>query len=90
MSLEIPLHWIEDDHCLSRVFVFKDFSSCVLFVDEVARLAESVRHHPDISIFDYRHVKVILTTRENGNRITELDYLMADQIGNIYTLGFYL
>jgi len=88
MSVEIPSNWIEKENSLVRIFIFKDFSSCVLFVQEIAKLAESIQHHPDISIFSYKHVKVVLSTHDEGNTITDQDVTMANQINDIFTLRF--
>ena len=50
---------------IQKEFQFLNFSDAMVFVNNVAQVAEEVDHHPDICI-SYNSVTVILTTHEAG------------------------
>lgn len=66
---------------ISRTFVFDDFAGSMKFVNRVARQAESMNHHPDISI-QYDKVKLALTTHDEGG-LTMRDFRLASLINRI-------
>lgn len=78
------INWEEKNYKLNRTFLFKDFQSAMNFVNKVADLAEMENHHPEIFI-SYNKVALMLCTHDAGNKITEKDQKMADQISSIYT-----
>jgi 4a-hydroxytetrahydrobiopterin dehydratase len=63
---------------LVREWTFADFPNAILFVNQVAPLAEAAGHHPDIDI-RYNRVRLALISHDAGG-ITELDISMAKQI----------
>ena len=69
----------EDGKEISRDFKFKDFKTAVLFVNQVAVLAEAEGHHPDILIYGWNKVRLTLSTHAikglSGN-----DFIMAAKI----------
>lgn len=67
--------WEEQGNALVREFELASFPAAIAFVDELAALAESENHHPDIDI-RYRRVTVRWTTHSEGG-ITEKDREMA-------------
>jgi 4a-hydroxytetrahydrobiopterin dehydratase len=50
-------------------------------VDEVAELAESVDHHPDIDI-RWRRVRLLLTTKASKG-LTAKDFALASRIDDL-------
>jgi len=48
--MEVPEGWAEIEGALQREFRFKDFSAAINFVNRLAEVAETAKHHPDISI----------------------------------------
>ena len=64
---------------LVRDFKFKDFKTAVLFVNQVAVLAEAEGHHPDMLIHGWNKVRLQLATHAikglSGN-----DFIMAAKI----------
>jgi 4a-hydroxytetrahydrobiopterin dehydratase len=74
--------WIYEHDSLIRVFEFPHFRQSILFVQQVADLAEESNHHPDISI-RYRRVTIILTSHDEQS-LTERDIIMAEKIENLY------
>jgi 4a-hydroxytetrahydrobiopterin dehydratase len=69
--------WHEQDGALVREFELPTFPAAIEFVVELAGIAESENHHPDIDI-RYRRVTVRWTTHSEG-RITEKDREMAER-----------
>lgn len=53
--------WIEVDKHLAKDFQFGDYDQVVNFVNQVATIAKSQDHHPDI-MFGANRVRVVFTT----------------------------
>lgn len=83
-EVQIALHlknlpqWEVDRHVLTKTFTFASFKDAIQFVNDIAELAESANHHPDLFIA-YKKVTVSLTTHDEGG-ITGKDFLLAEQI----------
>ncbi len=71
--------WKQQDGKLVRDWSFKDFVAAMVFVNQVAALAEGAGHHPDIDI-RYNKVRLGLVSHDAGG-ITERDASMAKRIG---------
>jgi 4a-hydroxytetrahydrobiopterin dehydratase len=71
---EVP-EWSEVSEAIQRTFQFPDFVRSMAFVNEVARVAEAMNHHPDILI-RYNKVTLTLATHDAGG-ITEKDFEQA-------------
>lgn len=78
------ISWEEKNYKLNCTFLFKDFKSAIDFVNKTARLAEEESHHPEIFI-SYNKVAMMLCTHDAGNKVTDKDRKMAEQISSIYT-----
>jgi len=66
---------------ITRIFVFGDFAEGMKFLNRVARLAESMNHHPDIDI-RYNRIKLNLTTHDEGG-LTMKDFRLARKINKL-------
>ena len=64
-----------------RLFVFEDFMQGMRFLNNVARLAESMNHHPDVAI-NYNKVRLSLTTHDEGG-LTGKDFRLARKINRL-------
>ncbi|MEM4439763.1 MAG: 4a-hydroxytetrahydrobiopterin dehydratase, partial [Pyrobaculum sp.] len=62
---------------------FKSFLDAVEFVREVAMAAERLGHHPDLEIH-YDVVVIATTTHDAGDRVTERDMALAEEVEKIY------
>jgi len=69
---------IVDDRKITKEFKFKDFMAAISFINEVAEVAESEGHHPDIYIF-YNLVRFELTTHAMKG-LSENDFILAAKI----------
>jgi 4a-hydroxytetrahydrobiopterin dehydratase len=73
--------WNRQEGGLRRRFRRASFADAITFVNEVARLAEELEHHPDIDI-RYRNVIVFLTSHDVGG-VTQLDLDLATRISEL-------
>ena len=76
------MDWKEKDNRLVKEFQFNNFIEAVEFVNKILPIAEKQEHHPDILIYEYKRVKVMIYTHDE-NRITDKDYKLAEAIDNI-------
>jgi 4a-hydroxytetrahydrobiopterin dehydratase len=75
--------WSRDGQTIVKRFKFPGFPQSIEFVNQVARLAEEVQHHPTI-IITYNRVTLALTTHLEGG-LTEKDFQMAGRIEGLLT-----
>ena len=75
--------WSLDDNGkeIEKCFHFKDFEQTMAFVNEVAKVAESESHHPDLDV-SYGKLCVELTTHAIGG-LSENDFILAAKIDAI-------
>jgi 4a-hydroxytetrahydrobiopterin dehydratase len=71
--------WKETASKLHRSFEFKDFSEAFAFMTRVALLAEKHQHHPTWKN-TYNKLEIWLSTHDAGDKVTEKDRLLADEI----------
>jgi 4a-hydroxytetrahydrobiopterin dehydratase len=75
----IPLPgWTGTTESIRCSYVFPDFPTAILGVDQVALEAEDMNHHPDIDI-RWRTVAFELSTHSVGG-VTQLDIELAHRI----------
>src|SRR3989344_722437 len=74
------LGWALDSDAkqISKEFKFKDFIGAINFVNNVADIAESEGHHPDIKI-NYNKVLLNLSTHAIGG-LSENDFILAAKV----------
>jgi 4a-hydroxytetrahydrobiopterin dehydratase len=87
-SKDINLHlktvpdWAKRGQTIRRTFKFEGFLKSIAFVDQIAKRAQKINHHPDIDVrFD--KVKLILTTHDEGG-ITQKDFSLARQCDELF------
>lgn len=76
--------WEEKDDALHAEFKFDNFRKAFAFMTEVAFVAEEANHHPEWSNV-YNKVTIKLTTHDAGNKITDKDRQMSEQINKLYS-----
>ena len=77
-ALESLPGWRREERGIRKRFRRPTFPEAIVFVSQVAELAESHQHHPDIDI-RWRNVILFLTTHEAGG-VTDLDLTLAREI----------
>lgn len=80
LSREVP-DWSLRDSLIERDYKFKGFEQAMEFVNEVADVAATEDHHPDICI-SYNKVSLRLTTHKIGG-LTRNDFIMAAKISEL-------
>jgi 4a-hydroxytetrahydrobiopterin dehydratase len=80
LLMEIPQWKLEED-LISRTVEFRTFLEAVDAVNNIAREAESMNHHPDIDI-RWRTVRLALATHSAGG-LTSLDFQLAKKLDHL-------
>lgn len=68
-----------DGLAISREWKRTDFRSALAFVNQVGALAEQEGHHPDISLFAYRRVRLTLSTHAIHG-LSKNDFILAAKV----------
>lgn len=76
------MQWKEENNCLTRDFVFRDFVEAFTFMTKVAFLAEKLNHHPTWSNV-YNKVTISFTTHDAGNIVTDKDRVICAKIDEL-------
>jgi 4a-hydroxytetrahydrobiopterin dehydratase len=71
-----------DKKKIRREWTAKDFQSAIDFFNEVARLAESENHHPDLHLTGYRQAAIELSTHAIDG-LSENDFILAAKIDEL-------
>lgn len=79
--MEITKDWVvaSDDKSISREFKFKDFNEAISFINNVAEIAESEGHHPDLNLHNWNKVTVTLSTHAIKG-LSVNDFVVASKI----------
>jgi 4a-hydroxytetrahydrobiopterin dehydratase len=78
--VQVPLWKLAPDHnSIHRDFIFTDFVEGVVFITDVAHVAEEEGHHPDLYLHEYKKVRVTLSTHAIKG-LSENDFIMAAKI----------
>ncbi len=73
----------DDEHSISKRFVFVDFTEAFAFMGRVAALAEQANHHPEWCNV-YNKVDIVLTTHDAGG-LSRRDIDLARAIDGVAT-----
>lgn len=79
--MKVLKEWNLDGSSISKDFEFEDFKDSIEFVNKVAEVAESEKHHPDISV-SYNKVRLRLTTHDVKG-LTLMDFKVAEGVDKI-------
>ena len=82
LGLELNKWKIVDDKFIEKTLQFKDFASALAFVNQVGKIAEQEKHHPDICIFNWNKVRFTLSTHSIGG-LSENDFILAAKIDDL-------
>lgn len=73
---------IENQTQLRKEFNFKSYLKTISFVNAIAWEANAQNHHPDLEV-SFGKCVVKITTHDNGNTLSEKDFLLAKAIDRI-------
>lgn len=74
--------WQQQGDTLTREYTLPNFAAAVGFVNAVAILAEKADHHPDISLYSWNRVRLVLSTHDSAG-LTERDFQLAAHIDSV-------
>jgi 4a-hydroxytetrahydrobiopterin dehydratase len=77
--------WDRDGDFITKQFRFRAFMEGIRFVDDVAVIAESQEHHPDIHVV-WTTVTLKIQTHDEGG-ITDWDVALAKEIEKHLPIG---
>lgn len=83
MNILLEQGWSEIDSKLVKNYVLPNFIEAVNFINLLAVEAENMDHHPDIKLYNYKNVRIILTTHSKG-KITKNDIILAKITDKIF------
>jgi 4a-hydroxytetrahydrobiopterin dehydratase len=86
LHLKAVPNWSKRAQTILRTFKFEGFLECIAFVNQIARKAQKLNHHPDIDI-RFNKVTLKLTTHHEGG-ITEKDFSLARQCDEVFSRFF--
>lgn len=76
-EMEAVPDWTHRAKTITRTYKCGGFLKSIAFVDQIAKRAQKLKHHPDIDIrFD--QVTLVLTTHD-ADGLTENDFTLAEQ-----------
>lgn len=73
--------WMLIGETIVREFKFDNFKQAIGYINNVAEVAESENHHPDINVF-YNKVRLVLSTH-TAKGLTENDFILAAKINQL-------
>ena len=83
LNLQAVPNWSKRAQTVLRTFKFEDFLKGIDFVNQVAKKAQKMNHHPDIDI-RFNKVTLTLTSHDEGG-ITEKDFSLARQCDEVFS-----
>jgi 4a-hydroxytetrahydrobiopterin dehydratase len=69
----------DDDKAIRKTWTLQDFVAAITFFQEIADVAESENHHPDLHLTGYRNVAVEISTHAIDG-LSENDFILAAKI----------
>jgi 4a-hydroxytetrahydrobiopterin dehydratase len=78
----VPEWKLVDGKRIRRDWRVRDFAEAMAFFSEVADIAETEDHHPDLHLVGYRNVTIEIWTHAVGG-LTENDFILAAKIDEV-------
>jgi 4a-hydroxytetrahydrobiopterin dehydratase len=78
---KLEKNWQTNNNLLLEL-EFNNFKEVIEAVNKIAKVAEKLNHHPNLYIYDYKKLKIMLYTHD-AQEITEKDYQLAEEIEKI-------
>jgi 4a-hydroxytetrahydrobiopterin dehydratase len=71
--------WQREGDVITKEFVLAGFTEATQFIAKLARPANAMDHHPDVQLYRYKRVRIVLTTHSAGG-LTQNDFELAAKI----------
>ena len=75
--------WKTTNQSLEKTFEFSTFEEAMQFMQDATPFITQTDHHPTWSN-TYNRVHVLITTHDEGNQVTEKDFILANFSDEIY------
>jgi 4a-hydroxytetrahydrobiopterin dehydratase len=72
----------QDEKRIRKSWTMADFMAGMSFFNEVAKVAESENHHPDLHLENYRNAAIEIWTHAIGG-LSENDFILAAKIDRL-------
>ncbi|MBX3043224.1 MAG: 4a-hydroxytetrahydrobiopterin dehydratase [Candidatus Kapabacteria bacterium] len=74
--------WKKENTLIVKEIAASNFAAAIGIVNSVAVLAEKADHHPDILIYGWNKIRIMLSTHDKGG-LTKLDFELAKKIDEL-------
>jgi len=71
--------WQREGDAIVKEFTLAGFTEATEFIAKLAAPANAMDHHPDVQLYRYKRVKILLTTHTAGG-LTQNDFDLAAKI----------
>jgi 4a-hydroxytetrahydrobiopterin dehydratase len=71
--------WQREGDAITKEFVCAGFTEATEFIAKIAAPANAMDHHPDVQLYRYKRVKILLTTH-SASGLTQNDFDLAAKI----------
>lgn len=71
--------WKRQGDAITKEFVHGSFTGAARFIAKIAPIANRMDHHPDLQLYRYKRVRIMLTTHDAGG-LTRKDFVLAAKI----------
>jgi 4a-hydroxytetrahydrobiopterin dehydratase len=71
--------WQREGDAIVKEFTLAGFTEATEFIAKLAAPANAMDHHPDVQLYRYKRVKILLTTHSAGG-LTQNDFDLAAKI----------
>jgi 4a-hydroxytetrahydrobiopterin dehydratase len=68
---------------IQREFILKDFKAALKFINQIGDIAETEGHHPNLELYAWNHVRIILYTHAIGG-LSDNDFVIAAKINQLW------
>lgn len=75
--------WKLKDNMIQKDYQFPNFLEALKFINNLSKSFEEISHHPDIHIY-YNKINFSLYTHDAGDKITPIDFTVANEIEMTY------
>lgn len=80
--METPKTWKVKGSTLFKQITLNNFLEIISLVNKIAETAEKLGHHPDLEIYNYKNLKIKITTHDS-KALTKKDYELAEALNKI-------
>jgi 4a-hydroxytetrahydrobiopterin dehydratase len=77
------MNWEINNGKLVKRFTLSSFSDVISRLQDLAKIADAMNHHPDFTVEKYKHIEFRLSTHDTQS-ITDKDKILAKEIDRVF------